>query len=216
MRWRIPLVAVLALFVAVSCDQQPVEPMDDLTAAPAFNYMNNDGLFANGKIFRHGHNFGWVGWDVERQLIGWFGTFDPADPAVSFCGLGQEMEQIAAQHLYNNPDLADEIEHLFLQGDVWVELADWTGLWAPFDCDNWASADFLASGEMRIVWTDNDVNAWLGGHPRNNSYGFNGSGRLTLEGGGNTNINYIFHSTWNSATGIDHTIEKLNISRDPR
>jgi len=26
MRWRIPLVVVLALFVAVSCDQQPVEP----------------------------------------------------------------------------------------------------------------------------------------------------------------------------------------------
>ena len=26
MRWRIPLVAVLALFVAASCDQQPLEP----------------------------------------------------------------------------------------------------------------------------------------------------------------------------------------------
>ena len=41
MRWRIPLVVALALFVAVSCDQQPVEPpadqMTDQTAeVPAF------------------------------------------------------------------------------------------------------------------------------------------------------------------------------------
>jgi len=36
MRWRIPLVVVLALFVAVSCDQQPVGPMAEQVAeAPA-------------------------------------------------------------------------------------------------------------------------------------------------------------------------------------
>jgi len=37
MRWRIPLVVVLALFVAVSCDQQPVEPQVDEVTAPLFN-----------------------------------------------------------------------------------------------------------------------------------------------------------------------------------
>ena len=31
MRWRIPLVVVIALFVAVSCDQQPIEPANDTT-----------------------------------------------------------------------------------------------------------------------------------------------------------------------------------------
>jgi len=39
MRWRIPIVAVLALFVAVSCDQQPVEPPADgsiVTTVPTF------------------------------------------------------------------------------------------------------------------------------------------------------------------------------------
>jgi len=37
MRWRIPLVAVLGLFVVVSCDQQPVEPLVDQTSdVPAF------------------------------------------------------------------------------------------------------------------------------------------------------------------------------------
>lgn len=42
MRWRIPLVAVLALFVAVSCDQQPVEPPTDAAAAtPLFAPKSN-------------------------------------------------------------------------------------------------------------------------------------------------------------------------------
>jgi len=46
MRWRIPLVAALALFVAVSCDQQPVEPAADQVAeAPAFNYSNGAVVF---------------------------------------------------------------------------------------------------------------------------------------------------------------------------
>jgi len=38
MRWQISLVAVLALFVAVSCDQQPVEPqLQQETVAPLFS-----------------------------------------------------------------------------------------------------------------------------------------------------------------------------------
>ena len=38
MRWSIPLVVVLAAFVAVSCDQQPVEPqLQQETVAPLFS-----------------------------------------------------------------------------------------------------------------------------------------------------------------------------------
>jgi hypothetical protein len=47
MRWRIPAAAVLALFVALSCDQQPVEPAesdDALFAAQVFHYS---GSFVN-------------------------------------------------------------------------------------------------------------------------------------------------------------------------
>ena len=33
MRWRIPLIIGLALFVAVSCDQQPTQPLEQETAA---------------------------------------------------------------------------------------------------------------------------------------------------------------------------------------
>jgi hypothetical protein len=37
MRWQVPLVISLALFVAVSCDQQPVGPQAEEVTAPAFN-----------------------------------------------------------------------------------------------------------------------------------------------------------------------------------
>ena len=42
MRWRIPIVVLLALFVAVSCDQQPAAPQADqaVAEAPVFNWMN--------------------------------------------------------------------------------------------------------------------------------------------------------------------------------
>ena len=60
MRWRIPLVVVLALFVAVSCDQQPVEPPTDQVAeAPAFNFMN--GPETAGPHVVRAFEY-WVGW----------------------------------------------------------------------------------------------------------------------------------------------------------
>jgi hypothetical protein len=40
MHWRIPLVVVLALFVAVSCDQQPVEPPDSNSDEALFGTTN--------------------------------------------------------------------------------------------------------------------------------------------------------------------------------
>ena len=41
MRWRIPLVLILALFVAAGCDQQPVEPIEQPVAtAPQFDFAN--------------------------------------------------------------------------------------------------------------------------------------------------------------------------------
>ena len=213
MRMRIPLVAVLALFVAVSCDQQLVEPADEAAVeTPAFNYSNNDGWLANGKIFRHAHDeFIWLAWDDKRELVALFSTFTGG-----FCGLGADLEPVDAQHVYDNPDLTDEISHLFEQGDVWAELYDWSGLWNQFDCANYTPARFMGEGEVRIVSTDNDVFAFFGGHDRNNAFGLNGSGNLELVGGGTTNINYVFRQTWNPDKGNFSFVEKMNISNDLR
>ena len=49
MRWRIPLVVALVAFVAVSCDQQPVEPpTDDAAATPLYSPADGDG---NKRVF---------------------------------------------------------------------------------------------------------------------------------------------------------------------
>jgi len=61
MRWRIPLVAVLALFVVAGCDQQPAAPTTDqaVAEAPAFNWMNNPDN-GNPNIVRY--EGGWIWW----------------------------------------------------------------------------------------------------------------------------------------------------------
>jgi len=65
MRWRIPLVVVLALFVAVSCDQKLVEPADDqVVEAPAFNYMNGPANPGNSGVSR----------DLFEEDCFWCGT----------------------------------------------------------------------------------------------------------------------------------------------
>jgi hypothetical protein len=54
MRWRIPLALVLLAFVAVSCDQQPVEPIGEqsVAEAPTFDFTNNPDN-GNPRIFRY-------------------------------------------------------------------------------------------------------------------------------------------------------------------
>ena len=47
MRWRIPLVVALALFVAVSCDQQPVEPVAPEDASFAAQVFHFSGTFVD-------------------------------------------------------------------------------------------------------------------------------------------------------------------------
>jgi len=45
MRWRIPLVAAIAVFVAVSCDQQPVAPAADQVAEGPVLKVQRDAYF---------------------------------------------------------------------------------------------------------------------------------------------------------------------------
>ena len=59
MRWRIPLVLILALFVAAGCDQQPVEPVEQPVAtAPSFDFMN--GPESPGVVYRYLGDLIWV------------------------------------------------------------------------------------------------------------------------------------------------------------
>ena len=77
MRWRIPLVLILVLFVAVSCDQQPVEPVEQPVAtAPQFNFSN--GPRESGVVVRDDY------W--ESYIIDMFWE-TPADPWILWMGL---------------------------------------------------------------------------------------------------------------------------------
>ena len=206
MRWRIPIVVVLGLFVAVSCDQQVTEPMAaDATEAPAFNFSNNDGYLADGKIFRHEHGVNWVGWDANRELIAVF-TAGGGD----FCALGGGFDPVDSQHVYG------EASKLIQMGDVAVKLYDWTGLWFPFDCANYTPARYMGAGAAHLVTTDNDQFAFDLDNPNNNAWGFKANGHVDLVADGTTNLNYLFRNTWNPDKPNSNEIEKLNVSNDPR
>ena len=209
MRSRIPLVVLLALFVAVSCDQQVVEPAADQVAEASFDFTNNDGW--HGKTFRTTTSYGWVGWHEGGDLIASMMT-----DASFFCGLNETMGPVTLQEVQNNPDLADEIFHTLFKGELSVALYDWTGNWFPFDCANWTPDRYMGLGTCTLVATDNDVDAWLGGHPNNNSYGVKCNGKVELVGGGMTNLNYHFKHTWNPDKPNENIFETLKISNDPR
>ncbi|MGB5301879.1 MAG: hypothetical protein WBP10_18055 [Thermoanaerobaculia bacterium] len=69
MRWRIPLIVALVSFVALSCDQQPVEPVPDQVAeAPALNFMNGPENPGNSPVYRfRDYGYGSV-FDFDRGL----------------------------------------------------------------------------------------------------------------------------------------------------
>jgi hypothetical protein len=76
MRWPIPLVLILTLFMALGCDQQPTDPVEQAIAtAPTFNFGN--GPPEAGVVVRS---------DRESYLIDMFWE-TPADPWILWMGL---------------------------------------------------------------------------------------------------------------------------------
>ena len=96
MRWRIPLVAVLALLVAVSCDQQPVAPQaDEAVATPLFAPKSNANKFVAEWDFSF--PFECSGGEIlDYHAWGW-GQFMPKKGAVNV-----EVAVFHFQHLYMN------------------------------------------------------------------------------------------------------------------
>ena len=82
MRWRIPLVLILALFVAVSCDQQPIEPNDvsPVATTPVMNFTNGPELA--GSVARS-DDTGWIVVDFTQDE-----TEKEGEPWMIFMGMG--------------------------------------------------------------------------------------------------------------------------------
>ena len=177
MRWRISLAAVLALFVAVSCDQQPVEPAADQVAeAPALNFSNGP---EEAGVVRRQQMEGFWWWEHEDLAVEFVPAEDLGDYiGVYDCGGSSDIPYYDAQ-------VAGDVEkgrlHLVGQKVTPVYVFDLEGLLTAFySGDQEAFCEFYANewiygGEARVVWTDN--NLW--GDPQyTNLWGFRANGFL--------------------------------------
>jgi hypothetical protein len=198
MRWRIPLVAVLALFVAVSCDQQVVQPQEEAATA-SFDFMNNADN-TNPKIIRQGEHWGWWGWDLDSQLV----SIQSTGPWS--CGMApEEMEMLSVQYVTDTPmdDWPEGLVRLLQMGDVWIGLWDGSSLdwadWGPtnLDCDWFLAHELIADGYGKMKGKDNDIFHWTCERNKTNVWGARAQGVLDLaDGPGTVDYNYKFQSSW--------------------
>ena len=171
MRWRTPLVALLALFVAVSCDQQPVEPAADQVAeAPAFNFLNGPET-AGPHVVRQ--EFGGVTWwdfPPEATPDGeWWTVLEGVDHTdnMFFCGGDGTDTPQAEQYVYRPDERTNFVAmrkkspaYAFHSSDFYTAGGD------VIFCGIMELA--IAEGTGSIVFNDNDyfgetkINVWGG------------------------------------------------------
>lgn len=182
MRWRIPLAAVLALFVAASCQEAPVEPAADQVAGITFNWLNNPDN-GNPRIFRGETH--WIScWsDSENGLRACHGTLPLGGGSEPDCGLQEEGDLIEFQDvgIFNPDDPFSSWIHEVVKGDVWITVRD---LNTPGTC---FGAALVAEGWGRFMYVDNDI---FGTTVNNtNTWKFRGHGNLTAPDGSRVNYN---------------------------
>ena len=169
MRWQIPLVVALALFVAVSCDQQPVEPAEQAAvAAPTFDFMNGP---ANPGPYIDRWTGGWVTfWDFPPETTPdgeWWTVMEGIDHTdnMFFCEGNGTSTRMSIQDIVKEGSIATlEMRHkspayAFHSDDFYDEFGD------PIYCGIMPLA--IAEGTGSTVWNDNDVT----GNVTNNVWG---------------------------------------------
>jgi hypothetical protein len=222
MRWRIPLLLTLVAFVAVSCDQQPVEPQPDQVAEATFDWMNNPDN-GNPKILRYEDEYWWQPWDVDREWLGIMQT----EPAPWFCDLGEDSGPIAFQRIVHDPEVEEGLEKLLAKGEVWVAVWDasscnWDAGYpdCAVSCDFFTSTEPIATGYAKVSQRDNDLNAWTCERNSTNVWGTKSQGQLDLtDGSGTVAFNYNYRAVWHHGPDCDvppDYTETLKISPDPR
>lgn len=158
MRWQLPLVATLALFVAVGCDEQPVEPGSDIVAEDqAFNFTNNPDA---GPLIIRGDDMIWgTGWvDWKRGLIAVFGI-----DARDFCLGSRDWALLDFQRVIQSGNRSRILEVLHGQD---LPAAVWP--FAEWNCARFLTEPPLVEGFVDMVATDNDFE----GEGHNNAYAF--------------------------------------------
>jgi hypothetical protein len=178
MRWRIPLVPLLALFISVACEQQPLDPGGDqvVAEAPTFDFTNN---LDNGniKVYRETQDFLWYWFDDELPLAAIHSTL-PLDGLAGGpepdCGLQAAADPMSYQDVsaLKEEALCDNDLHSLLKGTVWITIVDVS---SPGTC---LGNQLVAEGWGKLINTDNDNCGTGPDQPSTNSWSFKGQGVL--------------------------------------
>jgi len=191
MRWQVSIIAVLALSLVVSCDQQPVEPVADTAAEiPAFKIGN--GPSESGVVLR-----GETGWalavtDFESGLQLILGT-----DIVEYCSGIIDFDVVSFMDVWvNDRPLLSKIHGEDVRTTVWP--------FTDFDCGLFTTVDPVASGVSDVVTTDNDVFG-VGDGNNANAWGFSAHGILSYASSGEPAI-FSAHERlkYNNSTGFKY------------
>jgi len=159
MRWRIPLVVALALFMAVSCDQQPVEPAaEQVATVSTFDFSNGPAEPGNSFVVRDTYGDFW--WLFYDDATGFYAVVTDQDwdcDATTLIDYDEDTV-VPFQQIFNPS--GEGLVMFFENG--WLNAS----IFSSEEC-----ADFVASGLVHNQWMDNDVEAWLYEHNRSNAYG---------------------------------------------
>jgi len=204
MRWRIPIVAILALFVAVSCDQQPVSPTGDQVVAesPAFNWMNNPDN-GNFKVYRDAFDWRYCWTDPDSGLRACHGTVPYGQEPEPDCDLQQDEAPVSYQDvgwLDPDTDWCDYDLKAHMQGAVWITIRDTN---TAGDCFGDA---LVAEGWGKIRSNDNDACGQEEDDPSANVWSFRSQGKLTAVGGETLNYNGLAHYFWSNKSGFSENV----------
>jgi hypothetical protein len=198
MRWRIPIVALLALFVTVSCDQQLVEPTADqaVAEAPAFNWMNNPDN-GNFKVWRDAYGLRMCWSDPDSGLRVCHATYPLGTPEPD-CDLQQVEAPLSYQDVGWLDIAADWCDYdlkAHQQGAVWITIRD------PNTAGECVGAALVAEGWGKIRINDNDVCGVEPDDPSVNVWSFRAQGKITAVGGERVVYNGLAHYSWSHAAG---------------
>lgn len=183
MRRVLTSLIALTLVAATACDRQPVgPPAGPEQAAPDFNFNNNP-WGGSEHIFRSEYYAFFVVYDTESPL---------AAVLSSTPDCGGLLEPADRQRVVEDPydPIYSQVHELLIADPVNIFVVDLSRGGACF------GFDLVASGEGKLVNTDNDYYAFF--HDRNNSnaFGFRASGKVFDADGGSWHFNGMVHQVW--------------------
>ncbi len=207
MRWRISLLLSLIAIGAVSCDQQPAEPIGEqaVAEAPAFDWMNNPDN-GNEKVYRSYEDFIiCISFDNAPAIRACHSNIPLGEGDEPDCGLQQDEAPTSYQDVgtLNEDNFFDNDFHKIQKGDVWVTIRDQS---QPGDCFGDA---LVAEGWAKFVGTDNDIFG-AGDDPHTNSWSNKFEGKLMTPGGDEVSYNAVGQHLWSVKKGF-RAFHKINL-----